>query len=177
MSSLSLPTSGTRDTHPPWDTLATTETWGNGIGHLKVFLKWLWIKTVPFKCQSSSHHGEPCLQVHGIIIFLNMNVNVDLKTCRQYWQLLCHAKYCFVTQVKLYLHFQAAVWLLHNAACLLLFLLFFFFNWRIIAFQCCDGFCCTSTWINHNHIHSLRNETVWSKVSLPWVLLPSSDTY
>ena len=30
---------------------------------------------------------------------------------------------------------------------------FFFFNWRIIALQCCGGLCCTSTRIGHNFIY------------------------
>ena len=30
---------------------------------------------------------------------------------------------------------------------------FFFFNWRIIALQCCTGFCRTTTWISHNYIY------------------------
>ena len=29
---------------------------------------------------------------------------------------------------------------------------YFFFNWRIIALQCCGGLCHTSTWISHNYI-------------------------
>ena len=31
------------------------------------------------------------------------------------------------------------------------FLCTFFFNWRIIALQCCGGLCLTSMWISHNH--------------------------
>ena len=35
----------------------------------------------------------------------------------------------------------------------------FIFNWRIIALQCCDGFCHTSKWISHKHtyVRSLFN--------------------
>ena len=29
---------------------------------------------------------------------------------------------------------------------------FFFFNWRIVALQCCGGLCCTSMWVSYNHI-------------------------
>ena len=29
----------------------------------------------------------------------------------------------------------------------------FFFNWRIIAFQCCVGFCHTSVWISHKYTY------------------------
>ena len=28
-----------------------------------------------------------------------------------------------------------------------------FFNWRIIALQCCDGFCHTTTQVSHNYMH------------------------
>ena len=34
---------------------------------------------------------------------------------------------------------------------------FFIFNWRVIALQCCAGFCHTALWISHKytHVHSL----------------------
>ena len=31
--------------------------------------------------------------------------------------------------------------------------LFIYFNWRIITLQYCDGFCHTSTWINHRYTY------------------------
>ena len=31
----------------------------------------------------------------------------------------------------------------------------FIFNWRVIALQCCVGFCHTSTWIRHRHTYVL----------------------
>ena len=38
-------------------------------------------------------------------------------------------------------------------------LLLFIFNWRLIALQYCVGFCHTTTWVSHRHIHdpSLSN--------------------
>ena len=41
------------------------------------------------------------------------------------------------------------------------YILIFIFNWKIIALQCCVGFCHTATWINHRYTH------VSSLVNLP----------
>ena len=40
-----------------------------------------------------------------------------------------------------------------------------FFNWRKIAWQCCDGFCRTTTWIIHNYTY------ITSLLSLPPLMM------
>ena len=45
-----------------------------------------------------------------------------------------------------------------------------FLNWRIIALQCCDGFCHTSTWFSHRYIYAPPS---WTSLPLPIPSHPS----
>ena len=45
-----------------------------------------------------------------------------------------------------------------QTACIYLFYLFIYFNWRLITLQYCSGFCHTLTWISHGWIFVLHPE-------------------
>ena len=73
---------------------------------------------------------------------------------------------CYQTYIRSHvINFWAYIQIYKHIFKICIYMLFFFyiiqkiylFNWRIIALQCCIGFCHTSTWIDYRYVSSLLN--------------------